>query len=84
MSFSMFLGMICIGGLLIIGVQYLESFTPPLWKTSLIIFIVAWIGQFIGHKIDGKKPSFLEDIQFLLIGPLWLLSFIYSKIGIKY
>jgi|TARA_B110000467_G_C18337932_1_gene500007 uncharacterized membrane protein YGL010W len=48
------------------------------------IFIVSWIGQFIGHKIEGVKPSFFEDIQFLLIGPAWLLSFIYNKFGIKY
>ena len=59
------------------------SHTCPL-KTSLIIFVIAWIGQFIGHKIEGKKPSFFEDIQFLLIGPAWLLSFIYNKLGIKY
>lgn len=39
----------------------------------LSIFIVAWIGQFIGHKIEGKKPSFFQDIQFLLIGPIWIL-----------
>ena len=51
---------------------------------SLMIFIVAWIGQFIGHKIEGKKPSFFQDLQFLLIGPAWLLSFIYDKLGIKY
>ena len=50
----------------------------------LSIFIGSWIGQFIGHKIEGKKPSFFEDLQFLLIGPAWLLSFIYKKIGIKY
>ena len=51
---------------------------------SLIIFVVAWIGQFIGHKIEGKKPSFLQDLQFLLIGPAWLLHFIYDKLGVKY
>ena len=45
---------------------------------------MAWIGQFIGHKIEGKKPSFLEDLQFLMVGPAWLLSFIYKKLGIKY
>ena len=49
----------------------------------LFIFIIAWIGQFIGHKIEGKKPAFLKDLQFLLIGPLWLLSFIYKKLNIK-
>ena len=48
------------------------------------VFVLAWIGQFIGHKIEGQKPSFFEDLQFLLIGPAWLLSFIYEKLGIKY
>jgi uncharacterized membrane protein YGL010W len=43
-----------------------------LLSVSLIIFIIAWIGQFIGHKIEGRKPSFLQDIFFLLIGPLWV------------
>jgi uncharacterized membrane protein YGL010W len=53
-----------------------------LWKTALIMFVLAWVGQFIGHKIEGVKPSFFEDVQFLLIGPAWLLSFIYRKWGV--
>ncbi|MBY6185090.1 DUF962 domain-containing protein [Marinobacter hydrocarbonoclasticus] len=56
----------------------------PLWQSALTLFVVAWVFQFIGHKIEGKKPSFFEDIQFLLIGPIWLLSFIYRKLGIPY
>ena len=40
----------------------------------LLIFILAWVGQFIGHKIEGAKPSFFEDLQFLLIGPLWVFT----------
>ena len=48
------------------------------------IFVLAWIGQFVGHKFEGKKPSFFKDLQFLFIGPLWLLSFIYQKLKIKY
>jgi uncharacterized membrane protein YGL010W len=55
----------------------------PLWQVSLILFVLAWIGQFYGHKVEGKKPSFLKDIQFLLIGPAWLMSFIYKKLGIS-
>jgi len=51
---------------------------------SMFIFIFAWILQFIGHKIEGKKPSFFEDIQFLLIGPAWLLGFIYKQFKIKF
>ena len=54
-----------------------------LWLISILIFVSAWIGQFWGHKIEGKKPSFFKDLQFLLIGPAWLLSFIYKKLEIK-
>jgi uncharacterized membrane protein YGL010W len=56
----------------------------PLWLISIVIFVVAWIGQFYGHKVEGKKPSFLRDIQFLLIGPAWLMHFIYKRLGIPY
>ena len=56
----------------------------PLWAICLIIFALAWVGQFWGHKVEGKKPSFLKDLQFLLIGPLWLLHFGYRWTGWKY
>ncbi|SRR5258708_1328064 len=56
----------------------------PLWAASLFIFVVAWIGQFYGHKVEGKKPSFLKDLQFLLIGPAWLMHFIYKRLRIPY
>jgi uncharacterized membrane protein YGL010W len=48
----------------------------PVFNVAISIFVVAWIGQFIGHKIEGKKPSFFKDLQFLLIGPMWTLSHI--------
>lgn len=51
----------------------------PLWLVSLLIFAAAWIGQFYGHKIEGKKPSFLKDLQYLLIGPAWVLDNIFKK-----
>ncbi len=51
---------------------------------SIAIFVVAWIGQFIGHKIEGKKPSFLEDLRFLLIGPLFVLSFLYRRLNLAW
>jgi uncharacterized membrane protein YGL010W len=85
LSFTMFLGMLLIASAMAIGNYMLSQNTfLPLWTVSLIIFTAAWIGQFIGHKIEGKKPSFFKDLQFLLIGPAWLLSFIYKKIGIPY
>lgn len=56
----------------------------PLWQTCTAIFVVAWIGQFIGHAFEGKQPSFFKDLQFLLIGPAWLLAFAYRRFGIRY
>ncbi len=62
-----------------------EIFCPfAIWKSSLFLFVPAWIGQFIGHKIEGKKPSFFKDLVFLLIGPAWLMSMVYRKIGQRY
>lgn len=51
--------------------------TFPSWMLFAAIFVVAWIGQFIGHEIEGRKPSFFKDVQFLLIGPAWLLADLY-------
>ncbi len=79
LSFGMFLFSI----LCLFFCNLIEINGYKLWLASIIIFVSAWIGQFIGHKIEGQKPSFLDDLQFLLIGPAWLMSFIYKKIGVK-
>ncbi|EKO3408596.1 DUF962 domain-containing protein [Vibrio fluvialis] len=49
-----------------------ELMAMPLLPLSLALFVLLWIAQFVGHKIEGKKPSFLSDLQFLLIGPIWV------------
>ena len=49
---------------------------------SIGLFVAAWIAQFWGHKVEGKKPSFLKDLQFLMIGPAWIMSFIFKKVGV--
>ncbi len=54
------------------------------WQVSLTVFVIAWIFQFIGHKIEGAKPAFFDDLKFLLIGPLWILAHLLRKLGIKY
>lgn len=66
-----------------LGLIYL---IPHAWvfQFSLSVFVLAWIGQFIGHKIEGKKPSFFDDLRFLLIGPLFVLGFLFRKLGVKY
>ena len=59
---------------------------PPMTvlPLSIAIFVLAWIGQFIGHKIEGKKPSFFDDLRFLLIGPLFVLGFLYRRLRVAY
>ena len=51
----------------------------PLWMFSIGVFSIAWIGQFYGHNLEGKKPSFLKDLQFLMIGPAWVVENLFSK-----
>ncbi len=52
---------------------WLEGQGYPLLIAAIVVFVAAWIGQFIGHHIEGKKPSFFKDLQFLLIGPAWVV-----------
>jgi uncharacterized membrane protein YGL010W len=78
------LGMLPILAFMLIGVAGLATLPVPLWQTCLAIFAVAWVGQFVGHAIEDQRPSFLKDTQFLLIGPLWLLGFVYRRIGRRY
>ena len=51
---------------------------------SIAVFVAAWIGQFIGHIFEGRKPAFLEDVRSLLVGPVWLLADLYRRLGIAY
>jgi uncharacterized membrane protein YGL010W len=51
---------------------------------SVAVFVAAWIGQFIGHMLEGRKPAFVEDVRQLLVGPAWLLAFVYRRLGIAY
>ena len=79
------------GGLLIVfavfglltNLLYWELGAKQLCYWAIGVFVVAWIGQFIGHKYEGRKPSFLTDLSYLLIGPAWLMSKLFRKLGFK-
>lgn len=51
--------------------------------TCIILFVLSWILQFYGHHVEGKKPSFIKDLQYLMIGPAWVISFFYKKLGVQ-
>tara|TARA_B100001250_G_scaffold414582_1_gene454152 strand:- start:5285 stop:5770 length:486 start_codon:yes stop_codon:yes gene_type:complete len=69
---------------LIYIIYLLDKFNLPLLEISIVIFIIAWAGQFIGHILEGKRPSFIQDIQFLMIGPIWLIASLYRRLNIKF
>jgi uncharacterized membrane protein YGL010W len=84
LSPALALGVLLAFVMLLLVTQALAQLPWPLWITSLAIFVVAWIGQFVGHAVEGKRPSFFKDLQFLLIGPLWLLAAAYRRFGLSY
>jgi uncharacterized membrane protein YGL010W len=80
-SFPFLAAMVVTAAAMLLIVQSLGSLVLPV---SLAVFVVAWIAQFVGHKIEGKKPSFFEDLQYLLVGPLFVAAKLFGKLGLKY
>ena len=80
------LGMLAMFALMAVIARALYLAIGPsglLW-TAGAVFVLAWIGQFVGHRIEGRKPSFLTDLTYLLIGPAWVLAKLYRKLGVAY
>lgn len=82
LSRTLWIGMLLFSIICVIACYAISATGLPLWAVSIGIFVLAWIGQFYGHHVEGKKPSFLKDVQFLMIGPAWIMSFIYKQMGI--
>jgi uncharacterized membrane protein YGL010W len=81
LSVQIAIGMLALFALMVYPLTLLGS---KALIVAAVVFVLAWIGQFVGHAIEGRKPSFLEDVKFLLVGPAWLLHFIYRRAGIPY
>ncbi len=85
LSITLCIGMLIFSALVLLGIHQLEVLNfAPLWLIMACIFIFAWVLQFIGHNHEGKKPSFIKDLQFLMIGPAWTMSHIFEALNIKY
>ena len=83
MSFAVSVGILTVTAAGMIAC-YLYDGPVSIWVISLAVFVVSWIMQFVGHKIEGKKPSFVKDLEFFLVGPMWVMTKLYNKLGIKY
>ena len=68
-----------------LGIDLIDSSgLISVWLFSLVVFVVMWIFQFVGHHIEGKKPSFFKDLQFLLVGPAWWWGHWLKRLNIPY
>ncbi|MFQ3208337.1 MAG: YGL010W-like membrane protein [Glaciecola sp.] len=65
-------------------IKLLIMFHLSVWMFSLGLFVVMWVLQFIGHHVEGKKPSFFEDLRYLLIGPAWWWVHWLKRMNISY
>jgi len=84
MSISLAFGVIPFVVLVVFSVNWLEQFALPLWLISAAIFSLAWLGERVGHQIEGSQPPVIEDLQTVMIGPVWLLASLYKRLGIPY
>jgi uncharacterized membrane protein YGL010W len=80
LSITIAIGMLAVSALMVVPLTQLGDATLPV---AIAVFVAAWVGQFVGHRIEGRKPSFVEDVRFLLVGPAWLLADAYRRFGIK-
>jgi uncharacterized membrane protein YGL010W len=84
LSRTLALGTLVLLALMLGSVALLDRLVHrQMWLICVGLFVLAWVGQFIGHAIEGKRPSFFKDLQFLMIGPIWLLSNLYKRLGIR-
>ena len=67
-----------------IGLALVHAMGEHVLTISVAIFVGAWIAQFVGHKLEGRKPSFFEDLQYLWVGPIFVLSKLFLKLGIRW
>ena len=84
LSVPLALGMAAFTAICLVLIHILRASPYPVWQFALVIFAVAWVFQFIGHAIEGRRPSFVKDVQFLWIGPAWLMSFLFRAAGVRY
>ena len=82
LGFAMLLVFVALG--LITEALYRALGATQLLWLAIVVFVIAWVVQFVGHQIEGKRPSFLTDLAYLLLGPTWIVTKLMRRLGISY
>jgi uncharacterized membrane protein YGL010W len=75
------LALFVILGLITEGLYRALGSSNLLWL-AIAVFVLAWIAQFVGHHIEGRRPAFFTDLAYLLIGPAWIVAKVMRRLGI--
>lgn len=76
--------LLAMAALSVVGLALVHAMGEHVLILSAAIFVGAWIAQFVGHQLEGRKPSFFEDLQYLWVGPIFVLSKLFLKLGIRW
>jgi uncharacterized membrane protein YGL010W len=76
--------LLAMAALSVLGLVLVQAMGEHALTISIALFVGAWIAQFVGHKLEGKKPSFFEDLQYLWVGPIFVLSKLFLKLGVRW
>ena len=83
LSVPLAVGMLAVSVAMLLPLPLFTS-SRALLITAAAVFVVAWIGQFVGHHIEGRRPAFAEDVTYLLIGPARLVALVYERLHLRY
>ena len=84
LSAPLALGATVFASVMLLVLYVLDGLGLAVWPIAATVFVIAWVGQFVGHYFEGRRPSFLQDLRFLLIGPLWVLAKLYRRLGLAF
>ena len=83
LSVPLALGMLAVSLAMLLPLPFFAS-SRALLVAAAVVFVAAWIGQFVGHHIEGRRPAFADDVTYLLIGPARLVALVYERLRLRY
>ncbi|MGI9260078.1 MAG: DUF962 domain-containing protein [Gammaproteobacteria bacterium] len=84
LSISLAFGALPLIALVVWAVMWLERLQYPLWMSCTALLVTAWMGQRISHRGPGDRPSLIGDLQYVMLGPVWLVAALYRRLGIPF
>lgn len=84
LSWRIAMGLLAFASMILVLLWWGQELTSHFAFVMGLIFLIAWIFQFIGHHIEGKRPLLFDDLKFLFIGPLWIIAKLYRRANIRW